>query len=43
VAGESKVPDPEEAKKKAAEVAEKAKNAIAKSQADLMKVSALCL
>lgn len=36
-ATESKVPDPEEAKKKAAEVADKAKDALAKSQADLMK------
>ena len=34
---ESNVPDPEEAKKKAAEVADKAKDALAKSQADLMK------
>jgi len=37
-AGASSVPDPEAARKKAAEVAEKAKNAFAKSQKDLMKV-----
>jgi hypothetical protein len=32
------VPDPEEAKKKAAEMAASAGDALAKSQADLMKV-----